>query len=487
MKKSLAKNAMYKAILNIFNLFVPLLVNPYIMRVLDLELYGAYNRVNAEFSVFLTLAAFGIYNYGVREISRIREHPEKLSKVFTSLFVIGLASNIVVGIFYFIYFSRVSTGVDYYIYLVMMIQLVANIFYIEFVNEAVENYGFITLKTIIIRICYLVSIFIFVKKPTDIIPYSIVVCMTIFANNFVSYCYLKKRIKFDFKHLEIKKHIVPLIIALVLTNVEILYSQLDKLMIGKYLGDVSVSFYVIPTTLIGMLSTVPLSLINVSIPRLSMMIGEGDKEGYMQTLDMTRNVFFSMMSPICFGVLILAPEIMWIYSGEEYVLAYTVLIVACLVRYFTLSTQSVIMNLVMYINNLEKQMVKLLAIFGIFNLVSNYTLVILGVFSPETSLMTTGLSIILFNIVAIRCCRQNLDMKLSYFSSRQMRYLGVSCLFIPIGLMIKMLPIGLMGHVILSIVSCAGLYFAFLYFTKDETLVIILRKFKLDRFLKVNH
>ena len=52
MQKSLSKNAFYKAVLNVFNLIVPLLVNPYIMNVLDVELYGAYNRVYAEFTVF---------------------------------------------------------------------------------------------------------------------------------------------------------------------------------------------------------------------------------------------------------------------------------------------------------------------------------------------------------------------------------------------------------------------------------------------------
>ena len=44
---SLGQNAIYKGILNAFNLLVPLFVGPYIAGLLSPELYGIYNRVYA--------------------------------------------------------------------------------------------------------------------------------------------------------------------------------------------------------------------------------------------------------------------------------------------------------------------------------------------------------------------------------------------------------------------------------------------------------
>ena len=82
MNNSLAKNATYKAILNIFNLFVPLIIGVYIARVLSVELLGMYNRVYSEFQVFFTLSAFGIYNFGLREISKFRNDKKKVNKIF---------------------------------------------------------------------------------------------------------------------------------------------------------------------------------------------------------------------------------------------------------------------------------------------------------------------------------------------------------------------------------------------------------------------
>ena len=163
MKSSLAKNAIYKVILNVFNLLVPLFVGPYIAGLLTPELYGVYNRVYAEFQIFFILGAFGIYNYGVREISKVKSDLEKTEKVFSSLFLIGILSNLLVTVFYIIYIVIRGNGIDTCVYLTMIIQMVSNVFYIEFVNEAVENYAFITKKTILVRVLYFAAIFAFVR------------------------------------------------------------------------------------------------------------------------------------------------------------------------------------------------------------------------------------------------------------------------------------------------------------------------------------
>ena len=70
-KNTLFKNTIYKSILSIVNIVVPIIIGPYIMRLLDVDLYGMYNRVFADFQMFLAFAGFGVYTLGVREISKI--------------------------------------------------------------------------------------------------------------------------------------------------------------------------------------------------------------------------------------------------------------------------------------------------------------------------------------------------------------------------------------------------------------------------------
>ena len=151
-EKSLFKNSIYKSLLSIANIAIPIIIGPYITKLLDIDLYGAYNKVYAEFQIFLIFATFGIYTFGVREISKIRNDEQKIANLFTNLFILGLITNLTVGIIYVIYALLSSNGITTQIYMVFIIQIVANMFYIEFLNEALENYKFITIKTLIVKI-----------------------------------------------------------------------------------------------------------------------------------------------------------------------------------------------------------------------------------------------------------------------------------------------------------------------------------------------
>ena len=185
MKKSLFKNTIYKSILSFVNIVVPLFVGPYVVRLLDVKLYGIYNTVYADFQIFLIFASFGLYTYGIREISKIRNDKEKVSHLFTNLFLISILSNLLVCIVYFIYSYFISSGVAFLLYSILSIQFLGNIFYIEFVNEALENYKFITVKTVIVKILYLISIFMFLKHPNDIAIYALIISLVNFTNNII--------------------------------------------------------------------------------------------------------------------------------------------------------------------------------------------------------------------------------------------------------------------------------------------------------------
>ncbi|MBQ7233686.1 MAG: oligosaccharide flippase family protein [Bacillales bacterium] len=481
-QSSLGMNAVYKMILNVFNLLVPLFVGPYIAGLLDKDLYGIYNRVYAEFQIFFTLGAFGIYNYGVREISRVRSDEKKTREVFTSLFTIGVISNIVVTVFYAMYFNVRGNGIDKYVYLVMIIQMISNIFYIEFVNEAVENYAFITKKTIIVRLIYLIAIFGFVRKPTDVVIYSVVVSMTVFLNNFISYCYLKRQYKFSLDDIRLKKHIIPLIISLLLVNVELLYAQLDKIMLSPFVNDIAVTEYTIPTTLVGMVATIPLSLISVSIPRLSSYVGTKDVNSYKNTLENSIRVYMSILIPMALGMLVLSEEIMWLYTKDVYTYAYPVLALSAIAR-IVYGYESIVMNLMMYVWGFEKKLTIYLLCGGIFNLVSNLLLALTGKFSAFSSLFTTVIACALVTIFSKKYFEKQVNMKVRFFCKPIIRYFVVAATFIPIALIVKSIGMGYWFNIIVIVAICVGVYGILLLVTKDPLLDIILGVLK----RKTNH
>ena len=476
-KNTLFKNTIYKSMLSMVNIVVPLVIGPYIMRLLEVDLYGLYNRVFADFQMFLAFASFGVYTLGVREISKIRNDKEKVSKLFTNLFVISFLSNMLVLIIYLIFSLITSTGLARVLYLVMSIQIIANVFYVEFVNEALENYKFITIKSIIVKIIYFLAILLAVRNPHDIVIYAVIVSLTNFLNNIISFIYAKHRISFDFSKIQIKKYIKPLIAVLVITNADLLYSQLDRVMLGRYVSGVSVTVYYTAYYLISTLSAIPYSIINVSIPRLSYLLKNEGKEIYEEKLNNSISSLIFIIVPMCLGVFVLSKEAIILYAGKKYLMAIVPLMIACITRIF-ISLESVMNNLVMYPNNREDRILKVSLTCGISNLIINYLLVLFKIFSPLTALATTGLVELTIFIIHYTYARKKMNIDVRVFSKKNMTYILLSLLFIPISLIIRSLKLNFYINIIVIVIICSLMYFIVLYIKKDNNLLFILDKFK---------
>ncbi len=476
-KKSLFKNTIYKSILSFVNILIPLLVGPYIVKLLDMELYGAYNKAYADFQLFLAFASFGVYTYGIREISKIRNDKEKVSKLLTNLFVISLISNLIIGGIYAGYSIFVADGLTRTLYLLMLIQIVSNIFYIEFVNEALENYKFITLKTLIIKIFYMISLFMFVQKPTDIIIYSLIISFTVFANNIVSFIYAKNRIKFNFKKIELKKYIKPLFLIVIITNIDLLYSQLDMVLLGKFINGIAVTNYYIPYYIVSTLASIPYSIIFVSIPRLSYLITNEGKQSYENTLNKSLSSLLFIILPICFGIFVLASEVIYLYAGDKYMSIVSVLMAAAIIR-IIISINSTLIHLVMYPNNQEKKIVKYTLVAGIINVVFNLTMGFTKTLTPLTCIITTGVVQFILTIMLYMHTKYKLSINYNLFTKQNIIYAFLSVLFIPISMLIRCLNLNFYINLFLIMFICAGIYGIVLLLIKDENVNMIIKKFR---------
>ncbi|MGL5623195.1 oligosaccharide flippase family protein, partial [Cetobacterium sp.] len=89
---SLLKNFMYRIILNIFKIILPLLTVPYTYRLFSSSIIGEIEFTQSLMNYFFIFAGFGVYNYGLREISQIRNDKIKREKLFSELFTISLLS-----------------------------------------------------------------------------------------------------------------------------------------------------------------------------------------------------------------------------------------------------------------------------------------------------------------------------------------------------------------------------------------------------------
>lgn len=474
-KKSIAKNAIFKFMLSLFNIIIPILIGPYVARKLGPNEMGVVNYAQTILGYFIIFASFGVYQYGIRELSGVKNDKEKFEKIFTSLFVITVITNIITYLLYIGYtFFEFRNDILFVPCLILSFNIVANVFYVEWANESLENYDFISIKTIIVRIIYVTLVFIFVRNYDDMTNYIYLLVFFSFFNNILSYIYIRKSIKFNFKDLKLLKHIKPMFWVVILSNVSVLYTQFDKLMLGKYVNMESVAFYTIAQTINTVINTLMLTIIFVTIPRLSNLSINEKEDEYIKLLKKISNVYFLILYPSCIGMLILSKNIIILYGGNQYIYAIPVFKVFILYS-ITLGYENILTNQIMYIKAKEKQLVNMIFIGGILNIIMNTFLVKLGMFTPTTAITTTLISnivlILLENYYVVKVLR--VDYKL--FEFENIKYFIVSLVFIPISYVINLFFHEIIINCIFNILINSVIYFIILYFSKDATFNYILK------------
>lgn len=468
MEKSILKNLIYKFCLNMFNLIVPVIIGTYVVRKLGPDLMGTINYSQAVFAYFFIFAGFGVYQYGLREISRVRDNKEKLESTFTSLFLITIMTNIITALVYIVYIKTQNNSTAMYVAsMILTFNLFSNIFYVEWVNEALENYDFITIKTIIIRLLNIILIFMMVKSSTDYSKYLILLGLTTFLNNIASYIYVRRKVKFNFRNLELFKHIRPMFLVVILSNASVLYTQLDRVMIGKYNGTTEVAFYTMAQNISYMINTALLTLIHVSIPRLGNYIANKKNDKYIKLLNKVSQIYLMIVFPASIGMLLLSKEIIFIYGGIDYVNAAPILMVFS-IYIITLGYEAILSNQVMYVNGREKEQVKIVLLFGVVNAILNIIILKLNMFNGVTSLITTVISNMLVVVTQHFYVRKVLKINYNIFSVEKSKYILISMIFIPITYLIRLFFSNMIISIILIIGVNSSVYFSILLLIKDK-------------------
>jgi O-antigen/teichoic acid export membrane protein len=481
MNKSLFKNMIYKVLLNMFNLILPILVGPYVNRTLGANSIGKVQFVESIYSYFFIFACFGVYQYGLREMSRIKDDKKKVSQLFTSLFTISLVTGIAtLGCFLAVSYFGYGNNNIYPILLIFSFNFIFNIFYVEWVNEAFENYDFITIKTIIVRTIYVILIFVLVNQADDYFEYAILLVFATFLNNFISFIYIKRKVKFDFKNISIAQHIKPLFLVVIFSNANVLYTLLDRYMLGQYVNAKSVSFYVIPQQIMGIINTLMLSVIQVTIPRLSYMLGSNDEKAYISLLNNISKVYFAFLFPAAVGLYLLSDVGVFLYGGKEFIDAAPVLSIFAFYM-ILLGVDNILANQIIYVKKKEHILVRLIFLCGFINLLFNIGLIHFDLFTPRNAIITTSVANTILLLLEYGYIRRYLKVPYQLFELNKLKYLFYSLIFFPITYGIRVYLSGPIPLFSAIVVINALAYFCILFITKDEVLMMFIGKIK-ERF-----
>lgn len=478
------------------NLLVPLFVGPYLARILDVGLYAEYNAALSIVQWFLPFAVFGIYTYGVRQASRERDNLEKTRSVFSQLFLFGVISTTIVWLCY-MGFVFAFNKEYFWLYTLLGINILANYFAIEWINEAFENYKFILYKTMLVRIGYIVSIFVFVRTPEDILPFTAIASLVVFFNNLFGYLYIKRRIRFvriPLKELTVLAK--PLFLIMLLSNTNMLFLMLDRLYLSVFSETaIFVTYYSLPMLIMMAIMNVVSSIMFVTVPRLSNYLSNMNRDAYNSLLRISSHCFFLVAMPIFGGIAALGREIMYLYGGPKYVGAGSTLVVFG-IMFIIYAVDITLSNQVLFINGMEKLLLKIYMVGGCINILFNTTLLLTKHLTPTLLITTTAVSDIIVVMMQHLTIRRQFGKGVSPLDRTTLKYICLSLCFLPIAAAIRAfmkVELALSTNFVLFIgiviVVCMGFYFALLFLSRDLYLTMFRKKIqsRANQLLKRNN
>lgn len=471
---SLFRNIVYQTILTIFNFLLPFFTGTYVVRVLSVDSFGVFNTASAYLSIFITIGSLTVNAYGVRELSQCQSRSE-FEKIYSELFLMRLLCNL--GTFGIcIVFLKMTVTEHFWIYAVLAFQIITNIFAIEWVNTAKEEFRFITFKTIAVRCLYVLILVCFVRKEDDVLPYCCTIMVTEFLNNFISFLYIRRTVRLVFKGLHVGRHFKSIAILTMSSNVGVLYTSLDKVFLAWYCGEKSVSYYTISATIFAIVISLYAGILGGVTPRLAALRKKCVEE-YRMLLKYVADSYMILVIPSCIGLIVLAPEVLIMYGSEKYLAATPVMVVQGVYRIF-MYYEAVISSLVLYQYGKEKRIFIYLLVFGLLNAAANVLLAVFGVLTEVTTVAASAVLYLVMVICYLHYIHRKIDCKLKIITTGQLRYLALSLLFLPISFLVRQVMSNIFLISICTAVPCIVVYSTVLIWTRDEAALLYLQKLK---------
>lgn len=465
-KHSLGVNLSFNLILSLSTILFPIIIFPYVSRVLGPEGVGKVQFVISFTQYFILIAALGTPVYGIREVSKISHDPVGLKKIFTILLSLNIITSVVLCILFIIIILCVPTlRVDLKFYLISGINILLSFSSIDWFFSGIQKFKVIALRSLIVKVIFLLILFLLVRDRADILPYLFVVVGASLLNNV--YNIFSARKYFDLSLInksDFNVHLKPLLFIFSSIVIASVYSALDTVLLGFIKGYTDVGYYSAASRLVKAGIPILTALSSVLLPQLTQSFRNKESERINELINKGFSYVVLLGIPITVGLIALSSEIIVFFSGNEFFEAsLTLKIMAPVALIIGIST--VWLVLILSPNSKDKEGVISASAGLIMSLVLNSILI------PKYGHVGAAISN-LFSEFAVMCF-------FIYFASKVIKYkfdwkfffqcLFVSLMFFPIIYCVKLSALTGVMVLLVCILACAFFYITTaLFFVKNK-------------------
>lgn len=310
---------MYSMMGVVFNTIVPIIVFPYVTRVLGVNGIGKYSFYSSAMTYAALFTGFGIALYGAREVGKCANDIKKRSQVLAELMVINLITVALSAIFviYFAFFSSYSN--DWKIIILFSLTLLSNAIGAEYFFVGVEKQGFMLIRNVVFKLLSTIMVFLIVKEPQHLTRYVAITTFSLAATSLTNIHYWIKLS--DFRSLNalcLKKYIRPLSSIF---SIEILLRYLglgDVVILGVYAGDNAVGIYSMGYKIFLFVSSILKVTATTLMPRSAYYLENNDSDSFFRLFNNTVRMLFLIGLPISACLYLFADSIIFILGGTQF-------------------------------------------------------------------------------------------------------------------------------------------------------------------------
>ena len=314
-------------ILNLINtgtqMLFPLITFPYACRVIEPEGIGQVNFFSSIIGYISLFTCLGIPMYAVREIARDRNDVVKMNRTAIEILLLhallSLAGYLIVAV---LCLTVPQIKVDIPLFLILSLTIFFTAIGCEWFYQGIEDFKYITIRGLIVKVVSVALLFLFVKTKDDLIYYGAYTVVGILGGNIFNFFRLRKYIHKEnliFSKLNISRHIKPVLQVFSFNVVTSVYLQLNPVLLGFFKGALAVGYFTAATKIMSVVMKLSSCLGVVMMPRTSNLIAEHKEDEFNKLIQKSYDFTIAISLPLTCGLLVAAPYIIKVLCGQEFI------------------------------------------------------------------------------------------------------------------------------------------------------------------------
>ena len=316
---SVKSNLLYSVLLTLSTYLVPLIVFPYISRVLGVEGIGIVDTVDNLMDYCVLFSMMGLSSVGVREIAKSKDNPAALSQTFTDLFALNFCSTVIIAVMFLtaVWMSPRLQSFGMLIPIGMM-KLIANLFWIEWLYTGLEQFRYITIRSVLLRVLFIIGVFLLVKSQTDTATYYTLFVGITVGNGLCNWLHKRTYLHWNIRKANIRHYMVPFFMLGLFAMLSAVYTKLSLPVLNFLSNDQEAGNYATAVRLYQVIIALISTLTGVMIPRMSVLLKERRYDMVRYYTDNSFKLLFLAAFPLIIFIEIFAYDIVHVFAGSQF-------------------------------------------------------------------------------------------------------------------------------------------------------------------------